>query len=194
MFEVQRQTAKSQERESGKRAPERAYNTSAQPMLAVQRASCACGGGCPRYQENHPLQAKLEVSQPGDALEQEADRVADQVLHMPQPEARKSTRPRLLRYASGPSAQSSPEVPPVVHEVLRSSGQPLDTTTRAFMEPRFGEDFSRARVHSGSAAEQSARDMNAEAYAVGHETQNEDTHGFTLVNYLQKTIPQRLIR
>jgi hypothetical protein len=27
------------------------------------------------------------------------------------------------------------EVPPIVHEVLRSYGQPLDPATRAFMEP-----------------------------------------------------------
>src|SRR5712692_8805800 len=37
-------------------------------------------------------------------------------------------------------------VPPIVHEVLRSSGQPLDASTRAFMEPRFGHDFS--QVHT----------------------------------------------
>jgi hypothetical protein len=36
------------------------------------------------------------------------------------------------------------------------------------MEPRFGYDFSRVRVHSGAAAEQSARDVNANAYAVRH--------------------------
>lgn len=33
--------------------------------------------------------------------------------------------------------------PPIVHEVLRSPGRPLDPATRAFMEPRFGRDFSR---------------------------------------------------
>jgi hypothetical protein len=38
------------------------------------------------------------------------------------------------------------EVPPIVHEVLRSPGQPLDATTRAYMEPRFGYDLSRVKV------------------------------------------------
>jgi hypothetical protein len=37
-------------------------------------------------------------------------------------------------------------VPPIVHEVLRSSGQPLDASTRAFMEPRFGHDFSQVQT------------------------------------------------
>jgi len=35
------------------------------------------------------------------------------------------------------------------------------------MEQRFGYDFSRVRVHSGSAAEKSAREVNANAYTVG---------------------------
>ncbi len=39
-------------------------------------------------------------------------------------------------------------VPPIVHEVLGSPGQPLDAGTRAFMEPRFGYDFSQVRVHA----------------------------------------------
>jgi hypothetical protein len=44
------------------------------------------------------------------------------------------------------------EVPPIVHEVLRSPGQPLDGETRAFMEPRFKHDFSSVRVHTDSKA------------------------------------------
>src|SRR5262249_17361436 len=39
-------------------------------------------------------------------------------------------------------------VPPIVDETLQSSGQPLDAATRAFMEPRFGQDFSHVRVHT----------------------------------------------
>ena len=35
------------------------------------------------------------------------------------------------------------------------------------MEQRFGYDFSRVRVHSGAAAEQSAREVNAQAYTAG---------------------------
>ena len=34
----------------------------------------------------------------------------------------------------------------MVHEMLRSPGQPLDAATRAFMEPRFGRDFTGVRV------------------------------------------------
>jgi hypothetical protein len=58
-------------------------------------------------------------------------------------------------------------VPPVVHEVLGSSGQPLEMRTRAFMEPRFGHDFGRVRVHTDARAAESAREVNALAYTVG---------------------------
>lgn len=47
-------------------------------------------------------------------------------------------------------------------------GQPLDATTRAFMEPRFGHDFSQVRVHTDAQAAESARTVHALAYTVGH--------------------------
>lgn len=57
-------------------------------------------------------------------------------------------------------------VPPIVHEVLGSSGRPLDAETRAFMEPRFGHDFSHVRVHEDARAAESAEADNALAYTV----------------------------
>ena len=63
--------------------------------------------------------------------------------------------------------QHSGGVPPIVHEVLNSPGQPLDATTRAFFEPRFGHDFSQVRVHTDSRAAESARVVTALAYTVG---------------------------
>lgn len=60
-------------------------------------------------------------------------------------------------------------VPQAVHEVLRSPGQPLEPAARAFLEPRFGHDFSGVRVHSDAAAAASARAVNALAYTVGHD-------------------------
>ncbi len=58
-------------------------------------------------------------------------------------------------------------IPPIVHDVLRSPGQPLDAGTRAFMEPRFGQDLSHVRVHTNASAAESARAVNALAYTVG---------------------------
>ena len=57
--------------------------------------------------------------------------------------------------------------PPIVHEVLRSPGQPLEAQTRSFFEPRFGHDFSRVRIHADARANASAHSVNALAYTVG---------------------------
>src|SRR5262245_33717628 len=58
-------------------------------------------------------------------------------------------------------------LPSSVHDVLGSSGQPLDVNTRAWLEPRFGHDFSNVRVHTDAQAAESARAVNALAYTVG---------------------------
>jgi hypothetical protein len=55
----------------------------------------------------------------------------------------------------------------LVGQTLRSPGRPLDAGTRAYMEPRFGYDFSHVRVHTDDTAERSARAMNAVAYTAG---------------------------
>jgi peptidoglycan hydrolase-like protein with peptidoglycan-binding domain len=74
---------------------------------------------------------------------------------------------RLRRQLHPTSQPEAAAVPPIVHEVLRSPGQPLDTNTRACMELRFGHDFSQVRVHTDSRAAESARAVNAAAYTVG---------------------------
>lgn len=74
-------------------------------------------------------------------------------------------RKLLQRRPSGASAPVT--VPSIVHDVLRSPGQPLDSATRGYMEPRFGHDFGAVRVHTNSLAAESARAVNALAYTVG---------------------------
>jgi len=59
------------------------------------------------------------------------------------------------------------ETPPIVHEALRSPGQPLDAAPRAFMEPRFGYDLSKVRVHTDAKAAKSAQALNANAHPMG---------------------------
>lgn len=172
----------------------------------VQRQASCCGKGASNPPESvrlfrelqgrignralgRQIQAKLKVSEPHDASEQEADQVADQVMRMPVPSAaeppeakvsgellqrkcttcreeeEKETEP-LLRQASC-SATGPGQAPSVVNEVLQSSGEPLDAPTRAFFEPRFAHDFSAVRVHTDANAAQSARMVNALAYTVG---------------------------
>ena len=49
----------------------------------------------------------------------------------------------------------------------KGGGSPLSKEARAFMEPRFGVDFSQVRVHTDGAAVQMNRDLNAQAFAHG---------------------------
>src|SRR5215213_6339677 len=67
---------------------------------------------------------------------------------------------------SAPAERS--EAPPIVREVLGSPGRSLDAETRSLMEPHFGHDFSKVRVHADSRAADSARSVDALAYTVGH--------------------------
>ena len=134
---------------------------------------------------SHPtIQRKLPVNQPGDAYEQEADRVADQVMRMPAPVAVQRQCPacakeeklqrkcdqcaeeekKVQRKETGSGPESAP---PIVHDVLNSPGQPLDADTRAFFEPRFGRDFTHVRVHADARAAESAQSVGARAYATG---------------------------
>jgi hypothetical protein len=87
---------------------------------------------------------------------------------------RKKKLQRRIGNGSGPSALIHPpssvsEVPPIVREVLRSPGQPLDAKTRGFMEPRFGHDFGQVRVHADAKAAESAQSVEALAYTVGQD-------------------------
>jgi len=82
-------------------------------------------------------------------------------------ECRRKSGGMLHRAAASPSSVNG--VPPIVHDVLSSSGQPLDAGTRAFMEPRFGHDFSQVRVHTDARAAESAQAVNALAYTVGRD-------------------------
>jgi hypothetical protein len=112
------------------------------------------------------VQTNLMIDQPGDIYEQEADRVSEQVLHMPG-QQRGLEHERVQTKCGGSSSFGPAAVPPIVQAGLRSPGQFLNPATRAFMEARFGEDFSKVRVHANEAAARSAEGMVAQAYTVG---------------------------
>ncbi|MGH8526330.1 MAG: DUF4157 domain-containing protein, partial [Gammaproteobacteria bacterium] len=114
------------------------------------------------------LQTKLNINEPGDIYEREADRVADQVMATPAHSKVSSAPPRIQRFA-GQSTGQADTVPASVDQALASPGRSLEPALRQDMEQRFGHDFSRVRVHSGAPAEQSARDVNAHAYTMGHD-------------------------
>lgn len=163
-----------------------------------------------------PLQAKLQVNEPGDKYEQEADEVADKVMRTTGPvdspaaitpvniiqqkcdtcgkeevkeaeeeheekddkdtgglqrkliwrkcaNCEKEDEEKKMLQRKG-SIGTTPAVPATVYQTLQSTGQPLDNTTRSFMEPRFGFDFAKVQVHNDALAHQSAKQINALAY------------------------------
>jgi hypothetical protein len=75
----------------------------------------------------------------------------------------------MMRKAPNESLAAPTTVPPIVDDVLQSSGEPLEAGTRRFFEERFGYDFGAVRVHRDARAAESARSVHAQAYTVGHD-------------------------
>jgi Domain of unknown function (DUF4157)/D-alanyl-D-alanine carboxypeptidase/Zinc carboxypeptidase len=129
-------------------------------------------------------QAKLRISSPTDTHELAAEAVAGKVMRMAAPGTANDCgcggtctdcaggghHDEKLHTSRADHGGSHPTLaPPIVHEVLRSPGRSLDQTTRNFMEPRFGHDFSRVRIHTDIQAAASARAVHAKAYTVDHD-------------------------
>ncbi|HYJ84866.1 MAG TPA: DUF4157 domain-containing protein, partial [Pyrinomonadaceae bacterium] len=113
------------------------------------------------------LQTKLAIGASNDPLEREADQVADRILAAPANPLVTAALPHIQR-STGQSSTPTALAPASVDRVLANPGMPLGSELREEMSQRFGHDFSRVRVHTGSSAEQSANDVNAHAYTVGH--------------------------
>jgi hypothetical protein len=152
------------------------------------------------------LQRKLTVGAADDQYEQEADRVARQVMNTPDavaassmkramsPEEEKdkmlqtkplaaSITPFMQRQtdadeeekvpiqtkSTGSMSNSFEAGDDVETQVSQSKGRgsPLPDNVRAYMEPRFGVDFSHVRVHTGSDALQLNRNVGAQAFTHG---------------------------
>jgi len=149
------------------------------PMVLQRKCACGGSGGligeCTDCQSKKllgkPLQTKLRVNEPGDEYEQEADRVAAQVMRMA--ECSGVTPPRIQRLGCECEKElhrnraSGVEVVKSDFQHAHDGGQPLLDSERRFFEPRFGQDFSQVRIHTGDEASIRARSVNALAYTMG---------------------------
>ncbi|MCS6940111.1 MAG: DUF4157 domain-containing protein [Roseiflexaceae bacterium] len=131
------------------------------------------------------LQTKLAVNAPGDIYEQEANHVAQQVLRLSDEEVQTARVAGGIQRMCADGASEEKEqiqakaepgaIPEVTAETqaaidaMRGGGAPLDQETRAFMEPRFGHDFSQVRIHTDTRAATIARSLNALAFTVGND-------------------------
>lgn len=102
----------------------------------------------------------LTISRPGDALEHEADRVAERMGH--------SNETHDSKVASGQEAR-----PLGVADAsfTKSTGpaQQLPADVQHQFEPQLGYDLSHVRIHTGQQAAESASAINAAAYTVGQD-------------------------
>ncbi len=138
------------------------------------------------------IQARLLVGAAGDRYEQEADRVAEQVLSMPalpprsaQGGAPAGIQARPLAGAITPLAQrEAGEGGTAGHApgefaagrgvesrlaARQGAGSPLPTAVRAYMEPRFGADLSGVRLHADGEAAQLSQALGARAFTHGQD-------------------------
>lgn len=120
----------------------------------LQRASI-CGDACAnrtaKGEQTRLFQPKLTVGAAYDQYEQEADRVAEQVVSMPEPDFKQSFTSLNSREKFVPADQG------------------LNETTRHFMESRFGRDFSNIRIRTDSYAINRANKLGALAYTENDE-------------------------
>lgn len=156
------------------------------------------------------IQPKLAIGPANDVYEQEADRVAEQVMRMPDSWANNEPNHldrgikirRVTDHRCG-GINSSPDI-----QLNQSGGRPLSDSTCKFMEPRFGVDFSYVRLHADRQAHEKASQINARAFAIGNHIyfgngeseQNrgliahELTHVIQQSNGLNNSIIQRAVR
>jgi hypothetical protein len=118
------------------------------------------------------IQAKLEVSEPGDVYEREADDLAETVMRMPEPaEAGPAHQGNTQIHRAGSAPGQAPEMSGDVESGILAQtqgGQPLPPSALAFFEPRFSYDFSNVRIHAGTQSSESAKAVNARAFTLGN--------------------------
>lgn len=174
----------------GNRAMQRMLQTHAEAPEARMTAAASSRFGYDFSQiPIHPpaagaIRTKLAINKPGDKYEQEADRVAEQMMRMTdtplvqrkcadcEEESERLQRKPLAEsitpviQAKGTEGAGG-QLPGAVQSTLATSSHPLDAAVRSFMEPKFGYSFGGVRVHSDARAADSARQVGARAYTVG---------------------------
>jgi len=127
-----------------------------------------------------PIQAKLEIGDPQDSQEQQADHVARQVVRsIGQPQRpRQSVQRQIVNFWNRPSIQRngsgvvSGAASPAFESKLqraRGGGQPLPPNFRSQVEPLMGADFSGVRVHTDTQSNHLNQTIQAKAFTTGQD-------------------------
>ena len=142
------------------------------------------------------VQAKLTVNAPGDIYEQEADRIADEVISAEKSQVQRQEEEEEVQAQRQPAEEDEEEVqaqrqeeeeeelqaqsaggqPDIVSENVeahinnaRGSGHPLSDNVREPMEQAFGADFSDVRVHTDSEANLLNQQLSARAFTTARD-------------------------
>lgn len=200
-----RQTAQPQRADPQRSAAHPALTGGVPARLGISRLQRAVGNlGMHRLLRSGGIQPKLTIGRADDEYEREADRVADEVMRMPDstcpiaPQRSTLGVQRMCSHCEEEELQRAPlriqrlcaecgdehdkdvvqakgrsDSPETSAELTsyvaatRGGGGPLPPSTRARLEPRFGYDFSRVRVHTDGPAAQAARGISAQAFTAG---------------------------
>lgn len=143
-----------------------------------------------------PLQPKLKINSANDKYEQEADRVAEQVMQMPVQsvqlkckscghEEEVTQAPKIAIQRKCSKCENEDEVIQtksngggqgvasngLMNQIrnTKGGGQSLDSTTKTFMESRIGENFGNVRIHNDNRSAGMNQEVNARAFTVGND-------------------------
>ncbi|WP_317111247.1 DUF4157 domain-containing protein [Chroococcidiopsis sp. SAG 2025] len=144
----------------------------------------------PERNTKPPIQAKLTIGQPGDKYEQEADRVAAQVvnqIHAPttqrealpeedelqmKPEIgsiQRQTMSEELQMKSSGAGMTAPQDLETSIQQARGSGQPLAEGIKQPMEQAFGVSFNGVKIHTDTRSHQLNQSIQARAFTTGQD-------------------------
>ncbi|MCH2046899.1 MAG: DUF4157 domain-containing protein, partial [Saprospiraceae bacterium] len=185
-----------------------------------------CKANKPFIASSMPIQTKLNIGASNDSYELEADSIADQVVNMSNVQVQKQTGALVQRKCSACEQEDKIRKKPISYQITsniqrsamsdskggpatnalisrinakRGRGVTMDSSTKQFMESRFGSDFSDVRIHTGSEAIQMSKDIGAQAFTVGNDiffnegkyNTNSTSGKHLLAHELTHTIQQR---
>lgn len=150
--------------------------------------TCNCGGAagpsgqCTKcsVDEKLGIQPKLTIGPQNDVYEQEADRIADQVVtggpgvskvssgitQLQRQSAETEEETGLMQPKATVSEPAATKTATAAAAAVAAGGQPLSHPERTFFESRFGRDLSNVRIHTDATAQSAARGINARAYTL----------------------------
>ncbi len=146
------------------------------------------------------IQPKMMVNPPNDRYEQEADRIAYEVMHQktPKEKAEKAgVQAKISQQGGGGVREVNKETESQLSR-SKGSGNPISDPVRAVVEPRLQYDFSKVRIHTDSEAARMNKTLGARAFTHGDDIyfgkgqyQPQSTEGLGLIAHEMTHVVQQ---